>query len=311
MTPDRPERPADPPARPPAHPRAGAAANLLGSLLMTGAMAGFAVEDAFLKEAARTLPVGEVLMLFGAAGMALFAALCLWRGERPLTPAMLSPLILVRAVCEVTGRAGHTLALALAGLSLTSVILQATPLVVIAGAALLFGERVGWRRAAAVAVGFAGVLLVLRPGAEGLGAGALFAVLGMLGFAGRDLATRAAPPAMTTAQLGVLGFGALVVAGALLLAVSGGAVWPEARAVGAVAAATLVGVLAYALLTAAMRTGEVSAVTPFRYTRIVFGVGLGTVVFGEQLDGWTLAGAALIVGSGLYSLLRERRLARG
>ncbi len=77
--------------------------------------------------------MSEVLTLFGAAGMALFAALCLCRGARPVTPAMLTPLILVRAVCEVTGRAGHTLALALAGLSLTSVILQATPLVVIRG----------------------------------------------------------------------------------------------------------------------------------------------------------------------------------
>ncbi len=295
---------------PPPVPAAGARANLRGALLMTGAMAGFAVEDMFLKEAARSLPVGEVLVLFGAAGMVAFVALCLARGEAPLTAATLSPLILLRAICEVTGRAGHTLALAYAGLSLTSVILQATPLVVVAGAAALFGERVGWRRVAAIGAGFAGVLLVLRPGTESLTAGALFAVLGMLGFAGRDLATRAAPPAMTTAQLGVLGFGALVIAGAGLLALSGGAVWPAPRALGAVAAATAVGVAAYALLTAAMRTGEVSAVTPFRYTRIVFGVGLGAAVFGERLDGWALLGAALIVSSGLYSLLRERRLAR-
>jgi drug/metabolite transporter (DMT)-like permease len=70
-------------------------------------------------------------------------------------------------------------------------------------------------------------------------------------------------------------------------------------------------VLAYGLLTAAMRTGEVSAVTPFRYSRIVFGVGLGAVAFGERLDAWTVAGAALIVASGLYSLMRERRRARG
>jgi drug/metabolite transporter (DMT)-like permease len=133
----------------------------------------------------------------------------------------------------------------------------------------------------------------------------------MLGFAGRDLATRAAPPAMTTGQLGVLGFGALVIAGAGLLAFSGGAVVPGPWALGAVAGATLVGVLAYGLLTAAMRTGEVSAVTPFRYSRIVFGVGLGAVAFGERLDAWTVAGAALIVASGLYSLMRERRRARG
>jgi drug/metabolite transporter (DMT)-like permease len=224
---------------------------------------------------------------------------------------MLSPLILARAACEVTGRAGHTLALAFAGLSLTSVILQATPLVVVAGAALLFGERVGWRRVAAIAVGFAGVLLVVRPGTHALGPGALFALLGMLGFAGRDLATRAAPPALTTYQLGVLGFGALVVAGAGVLAWTGGASWPAPGALGAILAATLVGVLAYALLTLAMRTGEVSAVTPFRYTRLVFGLALGAVAFDERLDGPALAGAALIVGSGLYSLMRERRRTRG
>ena len=292
-------------------PTAGARANLRGALLMTGAMAGFAVEDMFLKAATRSLPVGEVLMLFGAAGMALFALLAAAQRTPPLSRAMLSPLILARAACEVTGRAGHTLALAFAGLSLTSVVLQATPLVVVAGAALLFGERVGWRRISAIAVGFAGVLLVLRPGTEALGPGAVFAVLGMLGFAGRDLATRAAPPALTTYQLGVLGFGALVIAGAGVLAWTGGAAWPSPRALGAILAATLVGVLAYALLTLAMRTGEVSAVTPFRYTRLVFGLALGAVAFGERLDGPALAGAALIVGSGLYSLMRERRRTRG
>lgn len=291
-------------------PLAGARANLRGALLMTGAMAGFAVEDMFLTAATRSLPVGEVLMLFGATGMALFALLAARQGTPPFTRAMLSPLLLARAGCEVTGRAGHTLALAFAGLSLTSVILQATPLVVVAGAALLFGERVGWRRIAAIALGFAGVLLVLWPGTEALGAGAFFAMLGMLGFAGRDLATRAAPPALTTYQLGLLGFGALLLAGAGLLASTGGATLPDPNALGAILAATLVGVLAYALLTLAMRTGEVSAVTPFRYTRLVFGLALGAAVFGERLDAPGLAGAALIVGSGLYSLMRERRRAR-
>lgn len=289
---------------------ASARANLRGSLMMTGAMAGFAVEDMFLKAAAEAMPVGQVLMLFGGLGMAVFWAAARFRGERGLDPAILSPILLLRALCEVTGRAGHTLALAFAGLTLTSVILQATPLVVVAGAALFFGERVGWRRITALAVGFAGVLLVLRPGTESLTAGALFAVLGMLGFAGRDLATRAAPARLSTLQLGIYGFGALVIAGALLLSVSGGATLPGPGPLAAVAAATAVGVLAYALLTAAMRTGEVSAVTPFRYTRLVFGVALGAAIFGESLDGFTLAGAALIVGSGLYSLMRERAGAR-
>ncbi|MEO1678819.1 MAG: DMT family transporter [Pseudomonadota bacterium] len=128
------------------------------------------------------------------------------------------------------------------------------------------------------------------------------------GIAGRDLATRAAPARLSTWQLGVYGFAALVVAGALLLAITGGAALPDLSTIAAILAATLVGVLAYALLTAATRIGDVSAVTPFRYTRLVFGVALGMIVFGEHADGWTLGGAALIVGAGLYSLLREARL---
>ncbi|MEL6208055.1 MAG: DMT family transporter, partial [Pseudomonadota bacterium] len=211
----------------------------------------------------------------------------------------------LRAIFEVTGRAGHMLALATAGITITSVILQATPLVVVAGAELVFGERVGWRRLLALAIGVTGVLLVLRPGTEALTGGALFAVLGTLGFAGRDLATRATPARLSTWQLGVYGFAALVVAGAILLAITGGAALPDLSTIAAILAATLVGVLAYALLTAAMRTGDVSAVTPFRYTRLVFGIALGLIVFGEWADGWTLVGAALIVGAGLYSLVRE------
>ena len=64
--------------------------------------------------------------------------------------------------------------------------------------------------------------------------------------------------------------------------------------------------LAYAALTAAMRTGEVSVVSPFRYARLVFAMLLGAAVFGERPDAWTLAGSAIVVGSGVYTVLRGR-----
>ena len=271
-------------------------------------MAGFAVEDLLLKLAARTLPVGQILILFGAAGMLAFAALARARGDRVVSPAMLSRPILVRAVFEVTGRLFHTLALAAVPLALVSTLLQATPLVVVAGAALIFGERVGWRRWAAIGAGFVGVLVVLRPGTAGFDAAAMLAVLGMLGFAGRDLATRAAPPALSSLVLGVYGFAMMIPAGLIVLGATGARpVLPGAEAAIAVAGATAVGVLAYYALTRAMRSGEVSVVTPFRYTRLVFGVGLAALVLGERLDAAVLAGSALIVGSGLYTLWRSRR----
>ena len=281
--------------------------NLRGAIWMVAAMAGFAVEDLLLKIVARGMPVGQILMIFGLGGALAFALLAQARGERVLHPAALSRAVIVRAGFEVTGRLFYTLALALTPLASASAILQATPLVVVAGAALIFGETVGWRRWSAIAVGFLGVLVILRPGLDGFSALSVLAVIGLIGFAGRDLATRAAPPVLTSLTLGVYGFAAMVPAGAVLLAWTGGAVVPDALTAGILTVTTVVGVGAYFALTLAMRTGEVSAVTPFRYTRLVFALILATVFLGERPDGWTLAGGAMIVASGLYTLARTNR----
>lgn len=282
-------------------------ANLRGSLWMVAAMAGFAVEDMFLKAVTAHIPLGQALLIFGLTGAALFALLTLRASEALLHPALLSRPLLLRSSFEVAGRLFYSLAIALTPLSTASAILQATPLVVVAGAALLFGERVGWRRWTAIAIGFAGVLLILRPGVEGFTLLSLVTVAGMLGFAGRDLATRAAPPALSNRQLGLIGMAMLALAGALILAVTGGARMPDAPAFALLAGMTGFGIFAYNALTIAMRSGEVSVVTPFRYTRLVFAMILGILVFHERPDALTLAGSALIVASGLYTLTRARR----
>ncbi|MES2844383.1 MAG: DMT family transporter [Pseudomonadota bacterium] len=284
-------------------------ANLKGSVLMVAAMAAFAVEDMFIKSAARQMPLGQVLVMFGLLGAVAFAIMVRLRGEGLWHAAALSRPMLMRSGFEVGGRLFYSLAIALTPLSVASAILQATPLVVVAGAALLFGETVGWRRWTAITVGFVGVLVILRPGLEGFDVLSILTVLGMIGFAGRDLATRAAPPALSNAQLGLYGFAMLTVAGACILSVTGGALVPDLKGAGTVLAATVFGVYAYHSLTRAMRTGEVSVVTPFRYTRLLFALVLGMLVFGERPDALTLIGSALVVGSGLYTLARARRRA--
>ena len=282
-------------------------ANLRGSLWMVAAMAGFAVEDMFLKSVTAHIPLGQALLIFGLAGAAFFAILAKRAGETLLHPALLSLPLLIRSSFEVAGRLFYSLAIALTPISTASAILQATPLVVVAGAALLFGERVGWRRWTAIGLGFAGVLLILRPGVEGFTLLSLVTVAGMLGFAGRDLATRAAPPALSNHQLGLIGMAMLAVAGAIILAVTGGARMPDPAALALLTGMTVFGIFAYNALTLAMRTGEVSVVTPFRYTRLVFAMLIGILVFHERPDALTLAGSALIVASGLYTLTRARR----
>lgn len=279
--------------------------NHRGALLMTASMAGFAVEDLLVKLAASGLPVGEVMAIEGALGALVFAAASWRRGEAVLPRAFLAPVLVLRSLFEVAGRLFYALAFVLTTLSATSAILQATPLVVVAGAALLFRERVGWRRWAAVVAGLAGVLVILRPGVEGFTALSLLAVAGMLGFAGRDLATRAAPLHLSNRQLGTLGFAMLALAGLAGLAFDRPARLPGPQEWALLAGATVFGLAGYHALTAAMRTGEVAAVTPFRYTRLLFAMLLAVGLLGERPDAGVWAGSALVVLAGLYGLSRR------
>ncbi|MEM1065806.1 MAG: DMT family transporter [Pseudomonadota bacterium] len=278
-------------------------ANLMGAAWMVAAMALFAVEDVFLKVAAAALPVGQILILFGLGGAAVFAVVARIRGARLFVAEAAAPAMRVRAVFEIFGRLFYVLALALTPLSATTVILQATPIVVVAGAALFFGETVGWRRWSAIGIGLLGVIVILQPGTAGFSALSILAVLGMLGFAARDLASRAAPAALGTAVLGFYGFLAVAAAGALFsLWDRAPFVWPPAPVAGTMACVVIAGTAAYGCLMRAMRTGDVSAVTPFRYTRLLFGIGFGVALFGEEVTGAMMLGSALIVASGMFIL---------
>ncbi|MGD1886655.1 MAG: DMT family transporter [Cohaesibacteraceae bacterium] len=283
-------------------------ADLIGSAFMVAAMAGFAVEDVFIKAASQTLPVSQLLVLFGLGGALLFSAIALANRENLLAPDAFSRPMRVRVFFEITGRLFFVLALAFTPLSTTTVILQAAPLVVVAGAALFFGEKVGWRRWLAIALGMVGVIIMVQPGAESFSLLSLLAVIGMLGFAGRDLASRAAPASLSTAVLGAHGFASIMLAG-LLYALWERVpfVWPQPQAALFVCGAVLAGLVGYSSLMKAMRTGDVSAVTPFRYTRLLFGIAFGVVLFGEELSLAMLAGCGLIVCSGLFILWRGKK----
>lgn len=286
------------------------AENLRGILLMVGAMAAFAIEDMFVKWMGAIVPPGQILMMLGAGGAAGFALLAAMRNERLVSPIFLSRAVVLRNLGELTGTFGFVTAIVLTPLSSASAILQAMPLAVTLGAALVFREPVGWRRWSAIGAGFIGVLIVIRPGTAAFEPASLFALLGVAGLATRDLATRAVPRATSSVVLSAWGFSMLIPTGAVLLALTGGATVPSGATLGMLAGAVVLGVAGYWSLTQAMRMGEVAAITPFRYSRLVFALVIGVLVFGERPDAPTLAGAALIVGSGLYTLWREARLGR-
>jgi drug/metabolite transporter (DMT)-like permease len=282
--------------------------NLRAIVLMVASMAGFAVEDMFVKWAAADLPTGQILVMVGAFGTPVFAMMAARQGARVWSRDVWHPAVLGRNLAEVIGTLGFITSITLIPLAMASAILQAAPLAVTCGAALFLGEKVGWRRWSAIAAGFIGVMIVIRPGMDGFQPAALWGVLGVIGLSARDLFTRKIPTRISSPQLAAWAFAAFVPLGAVMAAFTGGAVWPTPTQYGYLLGVLTFGVLAYWALVAATRIGEISVVTPFRYSRLVFALIIGSLVFAEIPDRWTLIGSALIIASGLYTFARERRL---
>ena len=273
--------------------------NLAGSCWMILAMLGFAIEDSLIRLTSVTIPFGQVLFLFGFGGALIFALFCKTKKKKLFIKEVLSRPMIIRMFFELIGRLFYSLSLTLMPISLVTLILQATPILVVAGAALIFREPVGTFRWIAIFVGLLGVIFILKPTGDGFSPYVLFAVLGMLGFAGRDLGSRAASARLSYYHLGLYGFIAVMLAGILFSVWAGSAyvsfsVWTLAY----ILLLILVGCGSYFALMKAMRTGDVSFVTPFRYTRILFGVGAGVLLFGETVTTFLILGSIIIVGSG-------------
>jgi drug/metabolite transporter (DMT)-like permease len=285
--------------------------NLRACLLMIATMAGFAVEDVFIKLAAQDIPVGEVLLLLGFGGTAVMALIVVVRGHRFWAPELASGPFLLRTVCEAAGMMLGMTALAVLPLSLVTAIGQAAPLLATLGAALFLGEQVGWRRWSAVLLGLAGVLLIVQPGRDSFDPLVILSLLAVVCIAARDVATRRLSPRLTTLEVNFWGYAMTIPAGLVLLAVSGDAwVWPDANGWLMILGAQVLGVVFYYTLTLALRMGESSVVVPFRYSRIVFALVLAALVFDERPDTLMLAGTALVVASGIYTIWREARVRR-
>ena len=275
--------------------------NLRGIGWMIASMAAFAIEDAFLKTVTKQLPVGQVLMMFGAAGLCVFALMARRAGASIFQAQVLTKNMLLRAVFEFFGRLFYVLAIALTPMSSATAILQSAPLFVVLGARIFLREKVDAKTWIAIFLGLFGVLIILRPSAADFSLLSLLALIGTLGFVGRDLFSRTAPSSLTKEVLGFYGFTTMMIAGACY------AVWDGKPFVSLqshqflmLAAALLAGVFAYTALMTAMRTGSIGAVTPYRYSRLLFGISIGVIVFGEQLDAPMLLGCAIVIGAGLF-----------
>ena len=281
------------------------AANRRGIVAMIAAMTFFAGNDALLKLASATLPPGQLMAIRGLFAALLTTGAVLALRQLAEVGSVLAPVVILRASIEAGIAFLFITGVAVLPLADITAILQATPLIMTLVAVILGIERVGWRRWSAVVVGFLGVLLIVKPGLAGIDPYALVALAAAALVAARDFATRAIGshvPSIVVTLATSLG---VCLAGFLL---GLGEDWRPlgARELGLVAAAAVVVTLGNFAVITAFRGTDVSVVSPFRYSNVPFAILLGLALFGDLPDLLALAGIALIVGSGLYTLQRER-----
>ncbi|MFP3382729.1 DMT family transporter [Tritonibacter sp. SIMBA_163] len=285
--------------------------NVKGIVLLLVAMVGFTIEDLFIKQLSGNLPVGQILILIGLGASVVFLVAMAVQGQSPWNRTAWRLIPVLRALAEGGAAVSFATALALVDISVVAAVFQATPLAITMGAALFLGEQVGWRRWSAIAVGFIGVLIIIRPGLEGFEPNALLVLIAVLCVAARDLMTRRMDVSIPSSVVSVQAYGTVVVAGGiLLLATSQPVVSPTSFEWGMLLCGTIFGVIGYYGIVTATRIADAAVITPFRYSRLVFSMIGGAIVFSERPDAMTLLGSALIIATGLYTFVRERRLAR-
>ena len=282
--------------------------NLRGILFMLLAMTGFALEDLFIKLLSSHLPVSQILFILGFSGTAVFLVIALLTHAPILHRGLLNRPVIVRTLCELFAALFFTSAIALTPLSSVVSILMTTPLMVTMGAAIFFGEKVGWRRWTAIMIGFFGVLLILRPGFDSFIPASLLTIIATIFLAVRDLATRTMQINISTTTVSIYAFFAMGISGFFAMPFFSTMVTPSSTEIMYLISATCVGVIGYYAVVLATRNGDVSVISPFRYSRLVFAMLLSIIILSERPDLLTLSGASIIVISGIYTFTREGRL---
>ena len=258
-----------------------------------------------------SMNMGQVMVVRGLFATALIALLAWHQGALRDPRQALHPLVLLRSVGEALATVTFLVALAHISLATTSAVLQALPLAVTMGAALVFSEEVRWRRWLAIALGFTGVLIIVRPGTDGFNAYAVWALVSVGFCTVRDLATKRLPESIPSLLVSTVTATLVTVFGFFLVGPMGGWSPVSAESVGLLAAASVLLLVGYQFIILSMRTAEISYVAPFRYTALLWAIVLGFLIFGDVPDGPMIIGAIIIVGSGLYAIYRERIAGRG
>lgn len=279
--------------------------NARGAILMALAMAGFGINDIIVKHAANSLDIGQTLLIRG-----LFATILLWLiakstgNMRPLR-SLFQPAMLIRAIAELLATLTFLIALFNIPIANATAILQALPLAVTLGAALFFGEKIGWQRTAAIFAGFMGVLIIIRPGMEGFTIYSIAVLFAVLFCTIRDLSTRFISNKIPTLFIALFSSTLVTLSGAGLSFYED---WTHVdyASFGWLFLASGFLILGYFCIAGSMRAGDVGVIVPFRYSILIYAIIAGIIFFDEIPDLMTIIGSLIIVGTGVFTIYRER-----
>src|SRR5882757_1894229 len=288
-------------------PRSHRSDNTRGILFMLGCCVCFIVNDTFVKLASADFTIPQVIVLRSLMALPLVVAFCWRQGTLEKLWSVRDRFLGLRTVAELGGTAAYLTALARMDIAVSTAIAQTTPLAVTAGAALFFGEKVGWRRWSAIAIGFAAMLVIIRPGGSGFSPWSLLVLLTVAFVVMRDLSSRRMAPWIDPIAVAFVSLVALIPLG---LALSVFEPWRPITSSALIYcfAAALTLIIAYVLIVSAVRLGEISVVAPFRYSVLLWAILIQIVVFGVWPDRWTLIGSAILVATGLFTIYRERKV---
>ena len=274
-------------------------------LLMSLGIALLTANDAASKFLVQTHPVGQVIGLRQAATLLVLIPYVMFFSRWSALRVVNWPGQIVRGTLFLIGSIFIVWSLGELPLATAITMLFASPIFMVVLSAPLLGERIGRHRWIAVLGGFAGVLIIMRPGGEAFQWALLLPVLGALVNALRDVLTRKL--SRTETSIAILFWSNIILmAGGLASAPFG---WVPVSATAALwfLAAGIFNGTAHFCIIEALRTGEASVVAPVRYTALLWAAVIGFVVWGELPDFWLWVGAAVIVGSSLYMIRGERR----
>jgi len=277
---------------------------------MSGSMACFTLNDALVKLAAQSIPLFQIVFLRGILTTLLMLIVVRAMGQLSFAiPREDRPRVFWRTAAELGAMVAFTIALVNMPIANISAILAALPLTVTLAAYLFLREPVGWRRMLAILVGFVGVMLIIQPGTDGFSIYSLIAFLAVIMVTIRDLVTRRFSASVPSMSVAVITAAAVAVLGGLL-SIRETWLMPDAQTVLLIIGASIFIIGGYVFSIMTMRVGDIGAVAPFRYTSLIWALMLGFLVFGDWPNALTMVGGGIVVATGLFTILRERRVAR-